>query len=118
MVAIDRPQVAVLVRPFVPDGNLVVLKVADVGVALQEPQQLMDDGAQMQFLGGQTGKALGQVEPHLVAENRDRPGPGPVLLPYPRVAHAAHQVQVLAHAIPNRLAPHCTWAGTGSKRRR
>jgi hypothetical protein len=31
--------------PLVPDGDVVVVQIGDVGVALQEPQQFMDDGA-------------------------------------------------------------------------
>ena len=68
LLAINRPEVAVFVRPFVPNGDLVVVQVLDVRVAAQEPQQLVDDGTQMQLLGGQQGKALLQVKPHLVAE--------------------------------------------------
>ena len=60
LVSVDRPQVAVLIRPFVPDGDAVFLEVADVGVAGQEPQQFMDDGAQVQFLGRDQRKAVGQ----------------------------------------------------------
>ena len=43
--AVDRPQVAILIRPLVPDGDVVLVQIGDVGVALQEPQQFMDDGA-------------------------------------------------------------------------
>ena len=38
------------------------LQVGDVGVAAQKPEQFVDDRAQMQPLGGQQRKALGQVE--------------------------------------------------------
>lgn len=43
--AVDRPQVAIFICPLVPDGDVVVVQIGDVGVALQEPQQFMDDGA-------------------------------------------------------------------------
>ena len=40
LVAVDRPEVAVLVGPLVPDRDAAVLQPLDVGVAAQEPQQL------------------------------------------------------------------------------
>lgn len=43
LLAIHRPQFTLLVGPLVPDRHAVVLQVTDVGVALQEPQQFMND---------------------------------------------------------------------------
>ena len=42
--AVNRPQASVFFRPFVPDGNPILLEVAHIGVALNEPQKLVDDG--------------------------------------------------------------------------
>ena len=42
--AIDAAQVAVLVRPFVPDRHAVVVETFDVRVAAQKPEQFVDDG--------------------------------------------------------------------------
>ena len=71
LVAVDRTEVAVLIGPFVPNPHAVVLEVLDVGIALQKPQQLMDDGAQVQFFGGQHRKAFLQIKAHLVAKTPD-----------------------------------------------
>jgi hypothetical protein len=49
LLPINGTQIAVFVRPFVPDGHFVFLEVTDVGIATQEPEQLIDDGAEMQF---------------------------------------------------------------------
>ena len=97
LVAVNRPEVAVLVGPFVPDRDLVVLQPADVGVAAQKPEQLDDDGAQVQLLGGQRREAGGEVEAHLPAEHRARAGAGAVGFDVPVVEHVAHEVEVLAH---------------------
>ena len=78
--AVHRPQVAVLVRPFVPDGYLVVVQVLDVGVARNEPQQLVDNGAQVHLLGGEQREAVGQIEAHLIAEHALRAHAGAVAL--------------------------------------
>jgi hypothetical protein len=41
---VDRPQFAALVRPVVPNGDAMLVEIFDVGVAGEEPQQLVDDG--------------------------------------------------------------------------
>jgi hypothetical protein len=41
---VDGAQFAALVRPFVPNGDAMLVEIFDVGVAGEEPQQLMDDG--------------------------------------------------------------------------
>src|SRR5690606_40399430 len=50
--AIDGPQRAVFAGPFVPDGDAAFLQPFDVVVAPQEPQQLDDDGLEVDLLGG------------------------------------------------------------------
>src|SRR3546814_8886218 len=80
LLAVDGAEVARLVGPFVPDADLVLLEVRDVGVALQEPEQLDDDRAQVQLLGGEEREASLQVESHLVAEDRKGADAGAVLL--------------------------------------
>ena len=45
LLAVDRPQIAVFIRPLVPDSDVVFVQIRHVGVTLQEPQQFMDDGA-------------------------------------------------------------------------
>lgn len=72
LVAIDRTEVAVLVGPLVPDAHAVVLKPAHVGVATQKPQQLVDDGLQVEFLGREQREAVLEVVAHLVAEDAQR----------------------------------------------
>ena len=60
---VDRPEIPILIGPLVPYRDLVVVQVLDIGVALDEPQQLVDDRAQMQFLGRQQGKSLREMSP-------------------------------------------------------
>lgn len=76
------PQVPRLrIGPLVPNRHPVVVQVLDVGVAVQEPKQFVDDRAQVEFLGRQARKTGLQVEPHLMAEYADRSGSGAVALP-------------------------------------
>ena len=58
LVAVDRPEVAVLVGPLVPDRDAAVLQPLHVGVAAQEPQQLGEDRPGVDLLGGHQREAL------------------------------------------------------------
>ena len=95
--AIDRPQLAIGVGPFVPDGDAMLLQPMDIGFAAQEPEQFIDDGFQMQLLGGDQRKALGQIEAHLMAEDGARAGAGAVALFHALVQGQFHQIEILAH---------------------
>ena len=87
--AVHRAQFAVFVGPLVPDGDAVVAQVPDIRLAPEEPQQLVNDGFQVQFLGGQHGEVPAQVETHLVAEHAQGAGAGAVGFPCAPVAHVA-----------------------------
>jgi hypothetical protein len=68
------------IGPFIPDVDIVLDQITDVGVTLDEPKQFMDDGFQMNPFGGQKRKALGKVKAHLVAEKRVGAGVRPITL--------------------------------------
>jgi hypothetical protein len=51
----------------------------------------------MQLLRRHQRKAVGQIEPHLVAEHRKRARAGAVALLHTLFQDAFHQVEVLAH---------------------
>src|SRR5699024_3704294 len=97
LVAVDGSQLAGLVGPLVPDPDLALLQPADVGVAAEEPEQLPDDGAKVQALGGEDGEAVGEVEAHLVAEDRQRAGAGAVVLAHALGADPLEEVEVGLH---------------------
>ena len=78
--AVYGAQIAVFGRPFVPDGDLVFVQVLNVRAALQEPEQFMDDGTDVQALGRQKRQAVFQVVPHHAAENGACAGSGAVAL--------------------------------------
>ena len=69
----------------------------DVGVAAQEPEQLVDDGLQVHLLGGDEREAGGQIEAHLMPEHAERAGAGAIGLANALGAHATHEVEVLLH---------------------
>ncbi len=53
LVSVDGSKLAILVGPLVPNGDAMLLQPTDVGVATKEPQQLVDDGLEVEFLGGE-----------------------------------------------------------------
>ena len=97
LVAVHGAEVSVLVGPFIPDGNLVVLKVFDIGVALDEPQKLVNDRFEMDLLGGQKRSSRREVEAHLVAQNPFGPHSGAVCLDRPLVHYFLRHVLGLSH---------------------
>ena len=97
LVAVNRAEFAVFVGPFVPDGYVIFVQIFDVGVAAQKPQQLVDDGAQVQFFGGEKREAILQLEAHLVAEHRAGAGAGAVGFVGAVFENVAHQVEIGFH---------------------
>ena len=71
---VNRTQVAIFIGPFVPNRNLVIVQVLDIRIALQEPQQLVNDAAQVEFLGREAREALGKVKASLAAKHRTSAG--------------------------------------------
>nr|AIA11674.1 Unknown Function [uncultured bacterium] len=95
--AVNRPQLPFGVGPLVPDVDPMLAQVLDVRLALQEPEQLVDDRLEVQLLGRQEREAGAQVEAHLMTEDGERPGARAVLLVHPPVQDLFHQIQVLPH---------------------
>ena len=56
--AVDRAEIAVRVGPFVPDRDPVLLQPADVRVAPEKPQQLVDHRPHVHLLRGHERKAV------------------------------------------------------------
>ena len=86
------------VRPFVPDRDAVFLQPAHVGVAAQEPQQFDEDGPQVQLLGGEDRKTLGQVEAHLMAKYTQSSGAGAIVFAGSGFKNCFKKVEIGAHS--------------------
>src|SRR5215831_276151 len=94
---IDRTEIAVGVGPFIPNAHAMLVEVFDIGIAAQEPEQLVDDRFDVQLLGGQQWKATLKVEPHLMPEDRARADAGAIAFFDALAEHTLHQVEILAH---------------------
>ena len=96
--SVDRAEIALLVGPLIPNRDAVLFEVANVGLAREKPKQFVDDRFQVQLLGRDAGKTLVEREPHLIAEDADRPRSGPIGFFDPLVENVLKQVVVGFHA--------------------
>ena len=90
-------EVAILVGPFVPDADTVVLEILYVGIAAEEPQQFVDDALEVELLGRHERETLAEVEAHLVAKHALRPCARAVAFHHALVEDAAQEVLILFH---------------------
>src|SRR5690348_9743880 len=109
LLAVDGTEVAILVCPFVPDADVSVLEPANVGVPPEEPEELNDDGPQVQLLRRQQRKAVREIEPHLRSEPRQGTRTGAVLLLDSFIEDPLHEIEILPHH------PHPKRAGVNRK---
>ena len=65
---IDRSQVSIRVCPLIPDAHAALVQILNVRVATQEPEQLVKNGFEVQFLGREQRKSLRELVPSLPAE--------------------------------------------------
>src|SRR3954470_11812348 len=60
--SINAPEVALRIRPFIPDRDARFVERTNVRVAAQKPKQLVDDRLQVQLLRCQERKILPQIK--------------------------------------------------------
>ncbi len=89
-------EVAVFTGPFVPNRDVTFFEPVVVARPCEEPQQLLDDGAQVHFFGGDKRETLVQVKSHLVTEHAFGASTGAVCLSNPMGVHVLHEIFVLA----------------------
>ena len=94
---LHRAQVAVFVRPFIPDPHSVLLKILDIGISGNEPQEFVYDGLEMQFFRSQHWKSFAQVKAHLMSEDTLCARTGAVGLHGSAGADTAQKFKVLFH---------------------
>ena len=128
LLAVDRAEIAVGVRPFVPDRDAVGLEIGDVGVAVEEPDQLVDDRLEVQPLRRDERKTLGEIEADLPAEQRAHAGAGAVAFHDALFERLAQEFEIGPHRLaaewnvllrrfgPPRQPPALPSAGRGLRR--
>ena len=81
------------VCPLVPDRYATFLKPTHVGLTAQKPEQFINDGTQVQFLGRECGEILPQIKPRLRAENGKRARAGAVGLKLAVIEDMPEQIE-------------------------
>jgi hypothetical protein len=93
--AIHGAEVAVFASPFVPNRHVTFFEPVVVARTCQEPQQLLNDGAQVNLFGGDQREAFVEVKPHLVAKHALGARASAVGLGNALAGHVLHEVFVL-----------------------
>lgn len=87
------------IRPFVPDMHIVIHEILDIGFPPKEPEKLMDDPLQKNFLGREEREPFLKVESHLATENASRSGSGPIALIVSFVHDLPQEIEILLFAM-------------------
>jgi hypothetical protein len=95
--AINRAKLAFVISPFIPDGNMILVEILNVRLTAQKPQQLVNNRSQVKLFRRHERKPIGQVEPHLIAENTACAGAGAVALGNAVIEDVLQQVEILLH---------------------
>ena len=95
--SIDAAEIALFIRPLIPNRDLIFPEVSGVRIALKEPKKLVNDRAQVEFFGCEDGKALIQIKPLLSTENRIRAGARAVAFETTLVQNKAKEAVILFH---------------------
>ena len=100
--AVDRSEIAVFIRPFIPDRHTMVLKILYIRISCNKPQQFIDDGLEMNFLGCQERKTFAQVITHLITEHTLGAGSGAVTFHSSVFTDMFQKFEILLHyLVPN-----------------
>ncbi len=94
--AVHGAEVAVFAGPFVPNGDVAFFEPVVVARTREEPQQLLNNGAQMNFFGGHQREAFIEVKTHLVAKHASGACASAVGLGNAMCSHVLHEIFVLA----------------------
>jgi hypothetical protein len=89
----DKFQVP-LIGPIIPDVDVVIDKVLDVGAATDKPEQLMNYTLEEYFLGGEEWKAISQIKTGLSTKNSNGINARSVFLKFTLREDPVYQVQV------------------------
>ncbi len=93
--AVHGAEVSVFAGPFVPDRHIAFFEPIVVARTCEEPQQLLNDGAQVYLFRSHQRKTFVQVEAHLVAKHALRARAGAVSLSHALCGHVLHEIFVL-----------------------
>ena len=97
LLAVDRPQIAVFQRPLIPDADFAFCQPGVVGGTLEEPQEFINDAAQVDLLGRHQRETVLQIETHLAAEHRAGAHAGAITFVESVIDNILHQIEIGFH---------------------
>ena len=100
LIAINRSKLPRWSSPFVPNFDAVFLKIPDIGIALEKPQQLMKNRSGMKLLGRDQRKTPCKIIADLTPEDRESPSPGTITLLDSIAQHIRKERKILSHGFP------------------
>ena len=95
--AIHGPQIPFLIGPGIPNVNIVVREVFDVGVAGKKPEKFMDHAFEEHLPRGHQREALRQVKAQLRPKDAFGPGSSPVPPNGAMIEDVLQKFEVLLH---------------------
>lgn len=95
--SIDGSEVAIFVGPLVPNSHSMLLQIVHIGVSLEEPEELVDDGLGVQLFGCEQGETLFEVKGHLMTEDADGASASAVVAAVAFGEDAVGQIEILFH---------------------
>ena len=97
LLAIHRSELTILISPLIPDTHTMLLKILHVGIALQEPQKLIDDRLEMQFLCSEQRKTISKIKAHLISKHALCSRTSTVSLHSTLFQDSVKQIKILLH---------------------
>ena len=97
LMSLDGSEVAIFVGPLVPNSHSMLLQIVHIGVSLEEPEELVDDGLGVQLFGCEQGETLFEVKGHLMTEDADGASAGAVVAAVAFGEDAVGQIEILFH---------------------
>ncbi len=94
--AVHGAEVAIFACPLIPNGDVAFFQPIVIAGSSEEPQQLLNDRAQVNLLSGDQRKAFVQIKTHLITKNAFGASAGAVGFGNTVVVHVLHEVFVLA----------------------
>jgi hypothetical protein len=70
LLTVHGPEIAVSVSPLIPDGDLLIFEILNVGIAFKEPEELVYDRFKVNLLRRNKRKPVREVEPQLTTKHR------------------------------------------------
>src|SRR4051812_20498097 len=95
--AIDPAKVAIGIGPFIPNGDAMFVERFHISLSPKKPEELMDNGFEVQLLGGENREPVLQGKAGLCAKDRVGAGASPIFFKLAVCQNQTQEVEILNH---------------------